>query len=74
MAGQTIPSPLNSIIKDFDLLSIEPCIDNLRSLWKENRPDQKCSCYVDIHVRLIIKDEAGNKRHSKAMIISTRLF
>jgi len=74
MAGQTIPSPLNPIIKDFDSLSINPMIDELRSLWKKNRPDQKCSCYVDIHVRLIIKDEAGNKRHSKAMKISTRFF
>lgn len=74
MAGQTTLNPLNSVIKNFDSLSINPMIDEINSQWKKNRPDQKCSLSVDIHVRLIIKDEAGSKRHSKAMKISTRLF
>lgn len=74
MAGQTTLNPLNSVIKDFDLLSANPFIDELRSLWKENRPNQNCSLYVDVHVRLIIRDGAGNKRHSKAMKISTKFF
>ena len=73
MAGQTTLNPLNSIIKDFDSLSINPMIDEIRSLWKKNRPNQNCSLYVDMHVRLIIKDEAGSKRHSKAMKISTKI-
>lgn len=74
MAGREIPNPLNSIIKNFDLLSVNPFVDEIKSLWKENRPDKNCSLYLDIHVRLILKDEAGNQRHSKAMKISTRLF
>lgn len=74
MAGQMTLNPLNSVIKDFDSLSINPMIDELRSLWKKNRPDQKCTLDVDVHVRLIIKDRVGSKRHSKAMKISTRLF
>lgn len=74
MAGQTTPSPLNPIIKNFDSLSVNPFIDEINSLWKKNRPDQNCFLDVDIHVRLILKDGAGNQRHSKAMKISTRLF
>jgi len=74
MAGQTIPSPLNPIIKNFNLLSVNPFVDEIKSLWKKNRPDQVCSLDVDIHVRLVIKDGAGNKYHSKAMKISTKFF
>jgi len=73
MAGQTTLNPLNSIIKDFDSLSINPMIDELRSLWKKNRPNQNCSLYVDVHVRLIIRDAVGSTRHSKAMKISTKI-
>ena len=73
MAGQTSPNPLNPIIKNFDLLSINPLVDEISSLWKKNRLDQNCSLYMDVHVRLIIKDKAGSKRHSKAMKISTKL-
>lgn len=74
MAGQTFPSPLNPIIKNFNLLSVNPFVDEIKSLWKENRPNQDCTLDVDIHVRLILKDEGGNQRHSKAMKISTKFF
>lgn len=73
MAGQTFSNPLNPIIKNFDLLSINPLVDEIGSLWKKNRLDQNCSLYMDVHVRLIIKDRAGNVRHSKAVKISTKL-
>jgi len=73
MAGQ-ISNPLNSIIKNFDLLSVNPFIDELRSLWKKNRPDQDCLLDVDVHVRLIIRDKAENKQYSKAMKIATRFL
>lgn len=49
MAGQTSLNPLNSIIKNFDSLSVEPMIEEIRSLWKKNRPDQKQTLDVDIH-------------------------
>jgi hypothetical protein len=74
MAGQTSTlNPLNSLIKEFDSLSLNSFLDEIRSQWKKNRPDENCSLYVDAHVRFVIKDGAGKEQHSKAMLISTKI-